>query len=203
VSVCTATDDVSQGTAKRIPSWFAYISPTEPCLLEDVLVNPPNSLSRQVHDHYLPRLIAHDPANLHDADHLTTARNSIYNIDGLGVAWYTTSFADFERGSTGESADGSQADGLYPAVYKTVQSPLNDLNIRSIARNTETRCCFAHIRAASSTPIVVVNNHPFIFGRHAFMHNGVVSNFNAIKRAVCAKMSELAFAAINGGALWF
>jgi glutamine amidotransferase len=36
--------------------WFAYISPTEPCLLEDVLVTPKHSLAKQVHEHYLPRV---------------------------------------------------------------------------------------------------------------------------------------------------
>ncbi len=28
------------------------------------------------------------------------ARNMLINIDGLGVAWYTSSSADFERGNT-------------------------------------------------------------------------------------------------------
>ncbi|KAK5698360.1 hypothetical protein LTR17_023734 [Elasticomyces elasticus] len=102
--------------------WFAYLSPTEPSLLEDTLINPANSLSRQVHDHYLPQLISHDPKDLKDADHLTTARNSIYNIDGLGVAWYTTSYADSELKNTGQSSDGQQAEGLWPAVYKTEMS---------------------------------------------------------------------------------
>jgi glutamine amidotransferase len=179
--------------------WFAYISSTEPCLLEDVLVAPKNSLTHQVHDHYLPQLIAHDPQDLHSADHLTTARNSLYNIDGLGVAWYTSSFSDFERGNSGESIDGKLQEGLRPAVYKTVQPPLNDMNFRSICANTETRVCMAHIRAASSTPIVAVNNHPFIFGRHTFMHNGVVSNFTSIKRDLCKLMSTAAYAGINGG----
>ncbi|EMC93976.1 hypothetical protein BAUCODRAFT_216965 [Baudoinia panamericana UAMH 10762] len=178
--------------------WFAYISPTEPCLLEDALVAPSNSLARQVHDHYLPGLIAHNPDNLKDSDHLTTARNSLYNIDGLGVAWYTSSNADFEK-PNGESCDGVLREGLFPAVFKTVQPPLNDMNFRSICSNTETRCLFAHIRAASASPIVAVNNHPFIFGRHAFMHNGVVTSFTAIRRAMCAEMGDAAFASIHGG----
>ena len=28
------------------------------------------------------------------------ARNMLFNIDGLGVAWYTSSYADFEKGDT-------------------------------------------------------------------------------------------------------
>src|SRR5437764_945672 len=69
--------------------WFAYIAPTEECLLEDVLVTPvrtlwscqklignsiafvsldgwvansaqAHALSKQVNEHYLPKLISHD-----------------------------------------------------------------------------------------------------------------------------------------------
>ncbi|WPG98341.1 Hypothetical protein R9X50_00113000 [Acrodontium crateriforme] len=179
--------------------WFAYISPTEPCLLQDVLVTPSNSLSGQVHDHYLPGLIAHDPKDLNNGDHLIKARNSVYNIDGLGVAWYTSSQSDFERGDSGESSDGTQKEGLRPAVYKTVQPPLNDMNFKSLAANVETRVLFAHIRAASGTPVTPVNNHPFVFGRHVFMHNGVVNQFTAIKRDLCNHMSSAAFSEIKGG----
>nr|POE86652.1 putative glutamine amidotransferase dug3 [Quercus suber]POE87645.1 putative glutamine amidotransferase dug3 [Quercus suber] len=179
-------------------SWFAYISPSEPCLLEDVLVNPKHALTRQVFEHYLPGLIAHDPTNINAGDRLVKARNSLFNVDGLGVAWYTSSNADFERGNTGESADGTQKQGLRPAMYKTVTPPLQDLNFKSICANTESRVVFAHIRAASGTPIVNVNNHPFIFGRHTFMHNGVVSDFTAIRRQMCNRMSDAAFAGING-----
>lgn len=177
--------------------WFAYISPSEPCLLEDVLITPKHSLVKQVHEHYLPGLIPHNPKDLGD-DHLIRARNSAYNIDGLGIAWYTSSSADFERGDSGKSGDGSLKEGLRPAAYKTICPPINDLNFRSIAANTETRVCFAHIRAASGTPIVHVNNHPFIWGRHCGMHNGVVADFPVIRRAMCARMSDQVHAAVLG-----
>lgn len=36
------------------------------------------------------------------------ARNVINNFDGLGVVWYTSANADFERGNTSESSDGTQ-----------------------------------------------------------------------------------------------
>lgn len=150
-------------------------------------------------EHFLPGLIAHDPRDINKGDHLIKARNSAFNLDGLGIAWYTSSHSDFERGDTGESSDGARRDGSRPAAYKTIQPPLHDINLRSICRNTETRACFAHIRAASGTPIVNVNNHPFIFGRHTFMHNGVVDQFRFIKRALCSMLSEAAFQNINGG----
>ncbi|KAJ9629310.1 hypothetical protein H2203_001683 [Taxawa tesnikishii (nom. ined.)] len=177
--------------------WFAYISPSEPCLLSDVLITPAHSLTHQVHEHYLPKLFAHSPRNI-TTEHEVSARNRLFNVDGLGVSWYTTSFSDFELGSTGQSADGGQREGLRPAVYKTVQPPSGDLNFRSLAQNTETRCCFAHIRAASATPIVQVNNHPFLFGRFCFMHNGVVSDFSKIRREVCQLLDEDAYSNVLG-----
>jgi glutamine amidotransferase len=181
-----------------VRSWFAYISPTEPCLLEDVIVSSKHSLTNQVHEHYLPGLVAHHPRDI-SKDHLIVARNVIYNIDGVGLVWYTSSNADFERGDTGESGDGTQKQGLRPSMYKSVQPPANDLNYRSICANTETRVLMAHIRAASGTPIVPVNNHPFIFGRHSFMHNGAVTDFSTLKLELCQKMSKAAYLNMKGG----
>lgn len=71
--------------------WFAYISATEPCLLEDVLIEPKHSISKQVHDRYLPYLSEYES----DATKAATKaesnlRNSPYNMDGLGVGWYVT-----------------------------------------------------------------------------------------------------------------
>jgi glutamine amidotransferase len=57
----------------------------------------------------------------------------------------------------------------------------------------------AHIRAASGTPITPVNNHPFIFGRHSFMHNGAIANFSILKLELCQKMSTPAYLTIKGG----
>jgi len=54
--------------------------------LEDVLITPKHSLVKQVHEHYLPGLVPHNPKSLGD-DVLIRARNSAHNIDGLGVAW--------------------------------------------------------------------------------------------------------------------
>ncbi|CAK3829209.1 glutamine amidotransferase DUG3 [Lecanosticta acicola] len=177
--------------------WFAYISPTEPCLLEDVLISPKHSLTKQVSDHYLPKLLPHE----HDAnsENDVKARNIVNNFDGLGVAWYTSSNADFERGKTGESSDGLQKEGLRPAMYKTIQPPSNDMNFLSICANTETRVCFGHIRASSGSAITPINNHPFVFGRHTFMHNGAVSDFLDIKRDVVNEMSREVYPHVLGG----
>lgn len=177
--------------------WFAYISPEEPCLLSDVLITPKHALTNQVNDHYLPRLIAHLPDRI-TAEHEANARNRILNADGLGMSWYTASFSDFERGVTGESEDGKPHSGLRPAVYKTMQPPKGDMNYRSICSNTETRCLFAHIRATSAAAVTQVNNHPFTFGRLSFMHNGSVSDFIEIRRALCDLLDHDTYANIQG-----
>ena len=91
------------------------------------------------------------------------------------------------------------AKGLRPALYKTIQPPRNDVNFLSICANTETRVLFGHIRASSGTAIATTNNHPFVFGRHTFMHNGAASDFQKIKRAVVNEMSEAAYANVYGG----
>lgn len=84
-------------------------------------------------------------------------------------------------------------------MYKTIQPPVHDMNFLSICANTESRVCFGHVRAASGTAITNVNNHPFIFGRHTFMHNGSASDFMAIKRDVVNEMSFAAYSLVHGG----
>lgn len=68
--------------------WFAYISPTEPCLLSDVLITPVNSISKQCSEHYLPNLLPHGGEKEldHTSDELLRMRNSLLNMDGLGIA---------------------------------------------------------------------------------------------------------------------
>jgi hypothetical protein len=76
--------------------WFAYISPTEPCLLSDVLITPANSISKQCSEHYLPKLLPHgDEKELdHTSDELLRMRNALLNMDGLGIAC-TSPFSRF------------------------------------------------------------------------------------------------------------
>ena len=110
-------------------------------------------------------------------------RNSLLNMDGLGVAWYTQASASYIK----------HIDGPRPALYKSQSPPINDFNFRSLCENTETNCVFAHIRASSGSTVTQVNSHPFVFGRHIFMHNGNISNFSAIRREMTNLMSYDAY----------
>ncbi|OAL03051.1 N-terminal nucleophile aminohydrolase [Phaeosphaeriaceae sp. SRC1lsM3a] len=161
--------------------WFAYISPIEPCLLSDVLITPANSISKQCSEHYLPKLLPHDKDRDldHSSDELLRMRNSLLNMDGLGVAWYTKANASYVK----------RVMGPRPALYKSQSPPINDFNFKSLCENTETQCVFAHIRASSGSVVTQVNSHPFVFGRHIFMHNGVISNFSSIRRNLTSLLS--------------
>ncbi|KAH6671768.1 nucleophile aminohydrolase [Halenospora varia] len=176
--------------------WFAYISATEPCLLEDVLVTPAHALSKQVNEHYLPKLLSHDPA-VH-AEYTTeaeiTTRNRLFNVDGFGMAWYTPVVAAFSPPSSTIAKP-----KLYPALYRTIQPPLHDSNFRSICSNTASHVVLAHIRAATATAIAPTNNHPFTFGIYTIMHNGYIASFTDIKRKMCERMSQEAYQHIQGG----
>jgi len=154
--------------------WFVYISPEEPCLLSDVLINPVNALSKQCSEHYLPGLLPqNDDKDLDDAtDALLKMRNSLLNMDGLGIAWYTDTTSHYSNSVSGPR----------PALYKSQSPPFNDFNFRSLCENTETKCLFAHIRATSGSVVTQVNCHPFVFGRHVFMHNGAISTFSNVRR---------------------
>ncbi|KAJ4359299.1 hypothetical protein N0V95_002310 [Ascochyta clinopodiicola] len=88
--------------------------------------------------------------------------------------------------------------GPRPALYKSQSPPINDFNFKSLCENTETRCVFAHIRASSGSVVTQVNSHPFVFGRHVFMHNGVISNFSAIRRDLTDLLSFDAYCNILG-----
>ncbi|KZT67090.1 N-terminal nucleophile aminohydrolase [Daedalea quercina L-15889] len=169
--------------------WFSYISTTEPCLLEDVLIVPKHSLAKQVHDRYLPYLSEYEQDTTKVATKAESSlRNSPYNMDGLGVGWYTNVRAEY-----------GECDGPHPALYKVLHLPLSDPVFASICANTSTHCVFAHIRAASGdTAITQYNCHPFQFGRWLFMHNGSVAHFAEIRRTLALEFSDEASALVKG-----
>jgi glutamine amidotransferase len=178
---------------KKMCRWFVYIG-EEPTLLEDILIKPKHSIIKQIDAHFLPKLHAtYDPhlgrkklssgvaSDEHGPDHFT-------NIDGFGVGYYTGVAAEFNDDHVNR-----------PCVYKNTRPPLNDLNLASLCAHTSTKCVFAHVRAATSlSPTVETNNHPFVFGRYMFMHNGVVANFARIKIALLKKLSAAAYENVFG-----
>ncbi|CAF3495166.1 unnamed protein product [Rotaria socialis] len=173
--------------------WFAYIG-EEPILLEDVLIKPKHSIVKQIDAHFLPNLHATYDPHLHQRTLSSGVAsdehgpNHFTNVDGFGLGYYTGVAAEFNGDNVNR-----------PCVYKNVRPPLNDFNLISLCAHTSSKCVFAHIRAATSlSSAVETNNHPFVFGRYLFMHNGMISSFLKINVALLQKLSEKAYTNIFG-----
>lgn len=103
------------------------------------------------------------------------------NADGFGIAWYMPELSD------------------RPAVFRSSHPAWSNRNLLSLSPLTQTRCVLAHVRAATGGLGVSEDNcHPFAHGPYAFMHNGDVGNFAAIRRRLLDELSDEAFATIRG-----
>ena len=173
--------------------WFVYIG-EEPALLEDILIKPQHSIVKQISTHFLPNLhVTYDARLRRKVFNAGIASddqgsNHLTNVDGFGVGYYTGVAAEFNHDAVNR-----------PCVYRNIRPPLNDLNLRSLCAHTATTCVFAHIRAGTGmTSPVETNNHPFVFGRYMFMHNGDVANFSRIKIRLLQTVSDKAHRNIFG-----
>jgi glutamine amidotransferase len=100
------------------------------------------------------------------------------NGDGFGVGWY--------------------GDDNEPAVYKEVSPAWNDQNLREISRQIRSRIIFAHIRAATGTPVQQTNCHPFRHGKWLWMHNGQIAGFQHVKRELVLAVDPTLYPFIMG-----
>ena len=100
------------------------------------------------------------------------------NGDGFGVGWY---------GETG-----------VPAVFRSIEPAWNDRNLRELAGHVTSPVVFAHIRAATGTPVQQTNCHPFRHGRWLWMHNGAISDFERVKRDLVLSVDANLYPFIEG-----
>jgi predicted glutamine amidotransferase len=100
------------------------------------------------------------------------------NGDGFGVGWY-----------------GSQET---PGLFRSTEPAWNDRNLRDLAAHISSGCVFAHIRASSGSPVQLTNCHPFRRGRWLWMHNGLISDFPALKRDLALAVEPSLFPLIEG-----
>jgi glutamine amidotransferase len=101
------------------------------------------------------------------------------NGDGFGVGWYG-------------------GDHGTPAVFHSVEPAWNDRNLHELARHISSPIVFAHVRAATSTPVQQTNCHPFRHGNWLFMHNGLIREFAKVKRDLVMAISPELFPEIEG-----
>jgi len=124
-----------------------------------------------------------EPANslIHQSFHSYETEEPV-NGDGFGIAWYAPKL--------------SERAGL----FRSSSPAWSNRNLISLAGVTESECILAHVRAASKNLVVSESNcHPFVWNRFAFMHNGDVGGFRAIRRDILQSLSDRAFNVIQGG----
>ncbi len=103
---------------------------------------------------------------------------TVSNGDGFGLGWYG------ERDT--------------PAVFHSIEPAWSDRNLRELATAVRTRMFFAHIRAATATPIQKTNCHPFRYGRWLWMHNGFIREFARLKREIAFDVAPALYPFIEG-----
>jgi glutamine amidotransferase len=100
------------------------------------------------------------------------------NGDGFGIGWY---------GEGGE-----------PAVYKSTAPAWNDANLRELARQVRSPLLFAHVRAATGTPVQRSNCHPFRQNGWLWMHNGLLTGFRELKRDLTFAIDPVLYPDMEG-----
>jgi predicted glutamine amidotransferase len=100
------------------------------------------------------------------------------NGDGFGVGWYGT--------------------GKGPGVFHSVSPAWGNANLRELAAHIESPLFMAHVRATSGGAIQETNCHPFKHGEWLFVHNGLVNEFNVLRRDLMLAIDPSLFANIEG-----
>jgi glutamine amidotransferase len=101
------------------------------------------------------------------------------NGDGVGVGWYGS-------------------DGAAPALFRGVGPAWSDLNLREVSGAVTSPLFLAHIRASTGTPVQQTNCHPFRHGRWLWVHNGLIRNFERLRRDLMLAIDPALFPSIVG-----
>ena len=100
------------------------------------------------------------------------------NGDGFGVGWY--------------GHDPS------PGLFRSIEPAWNDRNLRELSGHVQSGLVFAHIRAATATPVQLTNCHPFRHGNWLWMHNGVIYGWHDVKRDLTLAVDPALYPEILG-----
>src|SRR4051794_12263954 len=100
------------------------------------------------------------------------------NGDGFGIGWYAT--------------------GETPGAFHSIEPAWNDRNLRNISAHIVSPLVFAHIRAATGTPVQQTNCHPFRHGKWLWMHNGGIREWLTVKRDLVLAVDPSLYPLIDG-----
>jgi predicted glutamine amidotransferase len=128
----------------------------------------------------LEEMIFNTPHSLIDQSMSAKLSPKPTNGDGFGIGWY---------GRGGE-----------PGVYRGVQPAWNDSNLRDITHHIESTLFMAHVRRSTGTPVQQSNCHPFRHNRWLFVHNGLIRDYEQIRRGMILEIEPALFPEIWGSA---
>jgi len=100
------------------------------------------------------------------------------NGDGFGIGWY------------GERE--------LPGVYRDIRPAWNDTNLQALAAQIESPMFLAHVRATTGSPVQRTNCHPFSHRKWLFVHNGLVNEYDKLRRDLAFAISPELFPLILG-----
>jgi predicted glutamine amidotransferase len=101
------------------------------------------------------------------------------NGDGFGVGWY---------------APGA----VRPALFRGTGPAWNDLNLRELAGTVAAPMFLAHVRASTGSAVQQTNCHPFRHGRWLWIHNGLIRDFDTMRRDLTVAVHPRFFPDISG-----
>ncbi|MBX8784566.1 class II glutamine amidotransferase [Ochrobactrum sp. GRS2] len=129
-------------------------------------------------DLYLEDIITSPCHSLIAQSHHATEAKTATNGDGFGVAWYGTREE--------------------PGLYRDLLPAWSDQNLRSLARQINSRLFLAHVRASTGGETSRANCHPFVFQRWSFMHNGQIGSFDRLRRPLESLLPDALYSHKSG-----
>ncbi len=100
------------------------------------------------------------------------------NGDGFGIGWY------------GQKPE--------PGLFKSIRPAWNDANLKSLAAHVSSPLFLAHVRSATGTPIQETNSHPFQYKNWLMVHNGLIHDFELVKKELVGHINAEYFPHIIG-----
>jgi glutamine amidotransferase len=100
------------------------------------------------------------------------------NGDGFGVGWYGL------QGKVG--------------LFRSIRPAWNEMNLRDLAAQIETRLFMAHVRATSQATVQETNCHPFRYKNWLYVHNGEIFEIEKVRRDLLFAIAPEYFPSIQG-----
>lgn len=136
-------------------------------------------------------------------------RNVDENLDGWGVAWYVDGSAYPRRVRSAEPIVSGhrphrdlvhliRGTGHLIPYMATNNSCVSDVMPFGRFGRLRSKAILGHVRAASTGKLDIRNSHPFVYNTLAWVHNGAIGDFDAIKDRIAASLDPNIQALVAG-----